>query len=284
MKVGRFYLMKATEEKPQGFYLETAFGDRILLPRAKVPDHLKVGDSLEAFVYLDSEDRLVATTEKPLAEAGHFAVLEVKDVNSMGAFLDWGLDKDLLLPYKQQLGDDLRPGDKCVVYVLMDERSGRLVATEKIKSFIEKDISDLSVGKKVSLAVYEVTETYADCLINLRSGGRLFFQSNEEKLYIGDILDGYIENIREDGKISLSKFPVGYNTLRTHDASLLRELRAAGGFLPYGDHTPKEEIQTHFGLSKKAFKKLIGGLFREGKIIIRDEGIFLPQSANRKKK
>ncbi len=267
--------MLAAELKPQGMYLESESGERVLLPNAKVPEGLREGDFVEVFVYLDSEDRPVATTEKPYVEANHFAVLKVKDVNDFGAFLDWGLDKDLLLPYKQQLGGDLRPGDACVIYAILDERSGRLVATEKLRRFFEKDISDLRVGQKVSIAVYEMTERYADCLINLRSPGRLFFHADEEPIYIGDVLDGYIEEIREDGKITLSRFPVGYNTVISHGTRLLQELQASGGFLPYSDNTAPEQIREHFGLSKKAFKKLIGSLFREGKIVIQDDGIYL---------
>lgn len=278
MQIGRFYHTIVKEEKPQGFYLETEQGERVLLPGSKAPANLKVGDFLDAFMYLDSEDRLVATTETPLVEANHFAVLEVKEVNAVGAFLDWGLDKDLLLPYKQQLGGELRKGDKCVIYSLIDQKSGRLVATEKLKRFFETDISELRVGQKVSLAIYEMEESYAECLINLRSYGRLYLHAGEEKLYIGDQIDGYIEDIRSDGKITLSRFPIGYNTVRTHDASILKELQENGGFLPYGDKTPPEKIQEHFGLSKKAFKKLIGGLFREGKIIIQENGIALPIS------
>ena len=278
MQIGRFYHTIVKEEKPQGFYLETEQGERVLLPGSKAPSNLKVGDFLDAFMYLDSEDRLVATTETPLVEANHFAVLEVKEVNAVGAFLDWGLDKDLLLRYKQQLGGELRKGDKCVIYALIDQKSGRLVATEKLKRFFETDISELRVGQKVSLAIYEMEESYAECLINLRSYGRLYLHAGEEKLYIGDQIDGYIEDIRPDGKITLSRFPIGYNTVRTHDASILKELQENGGFLPYGDKTPPEKIQEHFGLSKKAFKKLIGGLFREGKIIIQENGIALPIS------
>lgn len=279
MHVGRSYRVRVGERLPQGFYVETEYGDRVLLPNSKAPEDLKIGDVIDAFIYLDSEDRPVATTETPLAEVNHFAVLEVTDVNRVGAFLDWGLDKDLFLPYKQQLGGELRPGDKCVVYVLEDSRSGRLVATEKLKSFLEPDISALQIGQKVRLAVYEVFETYAECLVNLRSGARLYLHPGEDALYIGDELDGYIEDIRSDGKLTVSRFPVGYNTVRTHGSQLMRMLREAGGKLPYGDHTAPELIQEKFGLSKKAFKKLIGGLFKEGKIAITESGIELPKQS-----
>lgn len=275
MHVGRFYRVRVGERLPQGFYVETEQGDRVLLPNSKAPEDLEIGEELDAFIYLDSEDRPVATTETPLVEVNHFAVLEVTDVNRVGAFLDWGLDKDLFLPYKQQLGGELRPGDKCVVYVLEDARSGRLVATEKLKSFLETDVSALAVGQKVRLAVYEVFEHYAECLVNLRSGARLYLHQGEDALYIGDELDGYIEDIRDDGKLTVSRFPVGYNTVRTHGSELLRLLRENGGKLPYGDHTAPEVIQEKFGLSKKAFKKLIGGLFKEGKIQITESGIEL---------
>lgn len=204
----------------------------------------------------------------------HFAVLEVKDINPVGAFLDWGLDKDLFLPYKQQLGE-LEVGDRCVVFVLEDAKSGRLVATEKIKSFIDQDTRALAVGEMVDLAVYEVAEDYMDCLINNRYTGRHYTQYNNKRYYIGDKLTGYIQNIREDEKVSLSLKPVGYRAAMEESDIILDSLQEANGFLPYGDFSSPEEIQEKFDLSKKTFKKMIGGLFKKGLIKISDDGISL---------
>jgi hypothetical protein len=251
--------------------LEVAGGGRVLLPGSKAPKDLSIGQELHVFIYVDNEGRPIATTQKPLACVNQFAVLEVKDVNDFGAFLDWGLDKDLMLPFKQQLGE-LQTGDKCVVYILEDERSGRIVATEKIRSFLDLDTSPLRVGQKVTIAVYEVTEEYVDFLVDYRYTGRLYTQ-DIESFHIGDIGDGFIQNIREDGKLAISLSPVGYDALLDSVGAVLQKLGEADGFLPYGDFSSPEEIKQEFGLSKKAFKKIIGTLFREKKIYITDRGI-----------
>jgi predicted RNA-binding protein (virulence factor B family) len=226
---------------------------------------------------MDSEDRPIATLQKPYAQAGEFAVLEVKDVNRVGAFLDWGLNKDLFLPYKQQLGE-LQRGDRCVVYVLLDDKSNRLVATEKIKSFIDTDTSELHIGERVELAAYEVTPDYVDFLVNYRYTGRLMVTPGTKRIYIGDTMPGYIQRFTSDGKITLNLTPVGYKGIMKSDSpnAILRKLEEAGGFLPYGDHTDPETIQKEFGMSKKTFKKILGTLYREGKIILEDDGIRLP--------
>ena len=258
---------------PQGFYLELETGGRILLPGNKNQFTLQEGEIVDVFVYLDSEDRPIATLDRPLAQVDEFAVLEVKDVNNIGAFLDWGLNKDLFLPYKQQLGE-LRRGDKCVVYILKDEKSGRLVATEKIKSFIDTDTSELHVGQRVELAAYEVTPDYVDFLVDYRYTGRLMVTRGMERIYIGDTMPGYIQRFTGDGKITLNLTPVGYKGIMNSESpnAILQKLEEAGGFLPYGDHSDPEAIREEFGISKKTFKKILGTLFREGKIVIEEDG------------
>ena len=216
-------------------------------------------------------------------DVGEFAVLEVKDVNEVGAFLDWGLDKDLFLPYKQQLGK-LLPGDRCVVYILEDERTARIVATEKIKAFIDRDTRDLHISQKVDLAVYDVAEDYVDFLVNYRYTGRLHLNSFiQDTFEIGDCGVGYIQNIREDGGLSISLKPVGYHATMDAADDIIQKLEEAGGSLPYSDNSSPEEIQQEFGVSKKAFKKIIGGLFRQGRIFIGNDGIRLaPKKENRR--
>ena len=195
MHIGHFEYARVEDVKPQGFYLEVESGGRVLLPGSKAPEGLQEGDELEVFIYVDNEGRPIATIQKPYATVGDFAVLEVKDVNEVGAFLDWGLDKDLFLPYKQQLGK-LLPGDRCVVYILEDERTARIVATEKIKAFIDRDTRDLHISQKVDLAVYDVAEDYVDFLVNYRYTGRLHLNSFiQDTFEIGDCGVGYIQNI-----------------------------------------------------------------------------------------
>ena len=277
MEIGKYNRARVESIMPQGYYLELETGGRVLLPGNRDEFSLEKGEILDVFVYMDSEDRPIATLQKPYAQAGEFAVLEVKDVNRVGAFLDWGLNKDLFLPYKQQLGE-LQRGDRCVVYVLLDDKSNRLVATEKIKSFIDTDTSELHVGERVELAAYEVTPDYVDFLVNYRYTGRLMVTPGTKRIYIGDTMPGYIQRFTNDGKITLNLSPVGYKGLMKSDSpnAVLRKLTEAGGFLPYGDHTDPETIQKEFGMSKKTFKKILGTLYREGKILIQDDGIRLP--------
>lgn len=283
MHIGHFEYARVEDVKPQGFYLEVESGGRVLLPGSKAPEGLQEGDELEVFIYVDNEGRPIATIQKPYATVGEFAVLEVKDVNEVGAFLDWGLDKDLFLPYKQQLGK-LLPGDRCVVYILEDQRTARIVATEKIKAFIDRDTRDLHISQKVDLAVYDVAEDYVDFLVNYRYTGRLHLNSFiQDTFEIGDCGVGYIQNIREDGGLSISLKPVGYHATMDAADDIIQKLEEAGGSLPYSDNSSPEEIQQEFGVSKKAFKKIIGGLFRQGRIFIGNDGIRLaPKKENRR--
>lgn len=273
MEIGKFNRARVESVTPQGYYLELETGGRVLLPGNKHQFELEEGEILDAFVYMDSEDRPIATLDKPYAQAGEFAVLTVKEVNRIGAFLDWGLNKDLFLPYKQQLGD-LQRGDKCVVYILVDEKSGRLVATEKIKSFLDLDTSELHIGQRVQLAAYEVTQDYVDFLVDYRYTGRLMLTRGMQRIYIGDTMPGFIQRFTSDGKITLNLTPVGYKGLMKSDSpdAIMQKLAEAGGFLPYGDHTDPDTIREEFGMSKKTFKKILGTLFREGKIDLGDDG------------
>lgn len=273
MEIGKFNRARVESVTPQGYYLELETGGRVLLPGNKHQFEFEEGEILDVFVYMDSEDRPIATLDKPYAQAGEFAVLTVKEVNRIGAFLDWGLNKDLFLPYKQQLGD-LQRGDKCVVYILVDEKSGRLVATEKIKSFLDLDTSELHIGQRVQLAAYEVTQDYVDFLVDYRYTGRLMLTRGMQRIYIGDTMPGFIQRFTSDGKITLNLTPVGYKGLMKSDSpdAIMQKLAEAGGFLPYGDHTDPDTIREEFGMSKKTFKKILGTLFREGKIDLGDDG------------
>lgn len=274
MEIGKYNRARVESIMPQGYYLELETGGRVLLPGNREEFSLEEGEILDVFIYMDSEDRPIATLQKPYAQADEFAVLEVKDVNRVGAFLDWGLNKDLFLPYKQQLGE-LQRGDRCVVRILLDDKSNRLVATEKIKSFIDTDTSELHIGERVELAAYEVTPDYVDFLVNYRYTGRLMVTPGTKRIYIGDTMPGYIQRFTSDGKITLNLSPVGYKGIMKSDSpnAILRKLEEAGGFLPYGDHTDPETIQKEFGVSKKTFKKILGTLYREGKILLQEDGI-----------
>jgi len=277
MFLGNYNDCTVLEKLPQGFYVETQDGkDRVLLPTSKAPKNLEIGDEINLFVYLDNEARPIATTQKTKACVGEFAVLRVKDVNDAGAFLDWGLDKDLILPYNNQLGE-LQKGDSCVVWVFIDEKSGRISSTEKLRKHFDRDVSELKEGMEVSLIAYDFQEERCiDFMINKRWTGRLYCNPAGTGLRIGDFCTGYIHSIKEDSLIALSLSPIGFDSLvEKHNDALLAALKENNGFLPYSDNSPPEEIRTKFGMSKKGFKKLAGALWKQGIVELSPEGIKL---------
>ena len=277
MFLGNYNDCTVLEKLPQGFYVETQNSkDRVLLPASKAPKNLEIGDEINLFVYLDNEARPIATTQKTKACVGEFAVLRVKDINDAGAFLDWGLDKDLILPYNNQLGE-LQKGDSCVVWVFIDEKSGRISSTEKLRKHFDRDVSELKEGMEVSLIAYDFQEERCiDFMINKRWTGRLYCNPASTGLRIGDFCTGYIHSIKEDSLIVLSLSPIGFDSLvEKHNDALLAALKENNGFLPYSDNSPPEEIRAKFGMSKKGFKKLAGALWKQGVVELSPEGIKL---------
>ncbi|MDR2999730.1 MAG: hypothetical protein LBU89_00580 [Fibromonadaceae bacterium] len=278
MLLGNYNDCTVLEELPQGFYVETKDGkDRVLLPKSKAPKDMKIGDEINLFIYLDNEARPIATTQKSKACVNEFAVLRVKDINDVGAFLDWGLDKDLILPYNNQL-DELQKNDNCVVWVFIDVKSGRITSTEKLRKHFDREISELKEGMEVSLIAYDFQEERCiDFVINKRWTGRLYCNPVSTKLRIGDSCTGYIHSIKEeDSLITLSLSPIGFDALvDKHKEALLKTLKENDGFLPFSDNSPPEEIRARFGMSKKGFKKLAGKLWKQGVVELSSEGIKL---------
>ncbi|MDR2581941.1 MAG: hypothetical protein LBC75_00490 [Fibromonadaceae bacterium] len=278
MFLGNYNDCTVLEELPQGFYVETQDGkDRVLLPKTKAPKNLNIGDSINLFIYLDNEARPVATTQKAKACVDEFAVLRVKDVNDVGAFLDWGLDKDLILPFNNQLGE-LEKNDTCVVRIFIDEKSGRISSTEKLRRYFDRDISELKEGMEVSLIAYDFQEErHIDFVINKRWTGRLYCNPVSTGLHIGDFCTGYIHSLREeDSLIALSLSPIGFDALvDKHKEALLKALKDNNGFLPFSDDSSPEEIRKNFGMSKKGFKKLAGKLWKQGVVELSPKGIKL---------
>jgi predicted RNA-binding protein (virulence factor B family) len=277
MLLGNYNDCTVLEELPQGFYVETKNGkDRVLLPKSKVPKNLKPGDEINLFIYLDNEARPIATTQKAKGCVDEFAVLRVKDVNDVGAFLDWGLDKDLFLPFNNQLGE-LQKGDSCVVRIFIDEKSNRVSSTERLRKYFDRDVSELKEGMEVSLIAYDFEEErHIDFVINKRWTGRLYCNPASTGLHIGDFCSGYIHSIKEDSLIALSFSPIGFDSLvDKHEDSLLAALKENNGFLPFSDNSSPEEIRLKFGMSKKGFKKLAGKLWKQGVVDLSPEGIRL---------
>jgi predicted RNA-binding protein (virulence factor B family) len=254
-----------------GLYLNPK-PDEVLLPLKYVPDSAGPGDVLRVFVYTDSEDRPVATTLKPRAVVGDFACLQVKDVTNFGAFMDWGLEKDLLVPANQQQ-DRMKPGRHYVVKVCLDELTGRVYGTNRITRNCDKDTRGLSAGEKVDLLIYGMTQIGIMAVVNNRYCGLLYRSEVYAPLAIGSRTTGYISRIREDGRIDLTLKSPGYRSVGGSGAGILEILKNKGGFIPCHDRSSPDEIRRVFSMSKKEFKKAIGGLYKSGRIIITDKGI-----------
>jgi predicted RNA-binding protein (virulence factor B family) len=272
LQVGRYNRLEVKKLSAIGAYLASEVGD-ILLPTKYLPEGLHHGEHLKVFVYLDSEDRLIATTLEPKAQVGEFALMEVKDVSQVGAFLEWGLEKDLLVPYAEQ-PRPMQKGEKYLVRVYLD-RSERIAASAKIGKFLEKSVAGLKEGQEVQLTFYDFGDLGAKVIIDGRFDGLLFRTELFGEYHAGDTVKGYVKKIRSDGKIDVTLRKGGAQDLHGGRETLLRILGERGGFLPVGDKSPPELIAEMFRMSKKSFKTVIGNLYREGVIEITKEGIRL---------
>jgi len=272
LEIGKYNRLEVKKLSAIGAYLTSDLGD-ILMPTKYVPEGLHPGEHIKVFVYLDSEDRLLATTLTPKAQVGEFAVLEVKDVTGVGAFLDWGLEKDLLVPFSEQ-PRRMEQGEKHLVRVYLD-RSERIAASAKIGKFLETRNVHLKVGEEVQLTFYEFGNLGAKVIINGRYAGLLFKSELFGDYQVGLTVKGYVGKIREDGKIDVTLRKGGAQDIAGGKATILRVLRDTGGFLPVGDKSSPQHISEMFNMSKKSFKTVIGNLYKEGLIEIKPDGIRL---------
>ncbi len=276
-EIGKTNHLVITRDSDQGYYLDGENLGEILLPNRYVPVELEQGEEIEVFVYRDSEDRLVAITEKPLCEVGEFAALEVLSVNEkIGAFLDWGLPKDLLLPFAEQLRR-ARPGQKVVVYVMLDDRSNRIIATEKTNRFLNKTTPEYETGEAVSLIVMERTPLGYNCLVNSTHRGLLYHSDLKKPLKIGQTEEGFVKKVRGGGQIDLSLSESGFGRVLSLSDQILDALKESDGRIEVCDRSSPEKIYQIFGTSKKAFKKAIGTLYRKRLITLSKDGIELAE-------
>lgn len=275
--IGRYNSLQVTKHTDFGLYLDGGADGEILLPKRYIPkgEELEVGDWLNVFVYLDSEDRLIATTQKPKVQVGGFASLKVAEINRVGLFLDWGLPKDLLLPHSEEKRP-LQVGDYCVVYVYLDQRTRRITATARLDRYLDKTPARYAPGQEVDLLVVEQTDMGFKAIINNEHWGLIHNNEVFKFLRSGMRERGFIREVRADGKISLSLQPVGREAASSLSEQILAKLREAGGQLPLSDKSSPEQISSLFGVSKGNFKKAIGGLYKQGQIVIEADGIRLP--------
>ncbi|MDH4199454.1 MAG: S1-like domain-containing RNA-binding protein [Spirochaetia bacterium] len=273
LKVGDFNTLEVVRFVDFGAYLESRDCD-ILLPKSKIPDGTKIGEMLGVFIYKDSENRLIATTDQPKITINQCAFLQVMDVTKYGAFLDWGIENQLLVPYREQTMP-MKAGLKYLVYLYLDKVSDRLVATMRIEKHLSKVPRDLTIKEKVHLYIYQKTPIGYKAVINQKYAGMLYDNELGREVHIGDLVTGYVKAIRDDHKIDLSLQPIGFDRLNGITEIILNELLKHNGFLPLNDKSPPEKVKKQFNISKSDFKKAVGILFKQKKIELRENGIAL---------
>ena len=273
IKIGEYNLMKVIKEKSMGFFLDD--GDiGILLPKRFVPAGTKIGDELKVFLYHDGEDRPIATTQIPYGVLGDIVKLKAVSIMPHGAFLDWGLMKDLFIP-KSSMINFIRPNGEYLVKIVMDEQTGRLAATEKIHRYLSNEVLSIKELDIVDLIVYRKTEIGFEVIINKLHIGLLHFNEVYRDIKIGDKFTGFIKKILPENKIDVAAGKPGYNRIEDESEKLIRLLKENDGYLPYHDKSSPEEIYSFFSMSKKTFKMTTGNLYKQHIIEFTKTGIQL---------
>lgn len=273
IEIGKYNILKILRDTRVGLFLGDESQD-VLLPNKYVPKQFEIGEEIQVFVYLDHEERITATTLKPYIQLNQFAYLKVNYINQFGAFLDWGLEKDLFVPFKEQ-ARKMEEGKRYLVFMYLDEKTNRLVASSKLNQFLEQEIIELEPGQEVDLIVSHITDLGINVIINSKYKGLLYKDEVFENLSPGKKLKGYIKNIREDNKIDVSLNKSGFEGIEENAQKVLDELKASNGFLRLHDNSHPEEIKTVLKMSKKTFKKAIGTLYKQKFITIKEDGIYL---------
>ena len=276
IKLGDYNLMRVVKEVDFGMYLDGGVEGEILLPSRYVPKGLKVGDEISVFVYLDQDERPVATTLQPLAKVGDFAYLEVAWVNEYGAFLNWGLMKDLFCPFREQK-KRMEKGQGHIVHVGIDEDSYRMVASAKVEHYLSREMPPYAHGDKVSLLVWQKTDLGFKVIIDNEFAGLVYADQVFRPLTTGDRLNGYVDRVRPDGKIDVTIQPTGRRNTEEFSEVLLQYLKDNNGHCDLGDKSPAELISDRFKVSKKTFKKAVGDLYKRRLIELSDNGLTLLQ-------
>ncbi len=272
IELGKNNKLKVVKEVDFGMYLDGGEEGEILLPARYVPEGCAPGDELDVFIYLDNEERLVATTLTPLVQVGEFACLEVAWVNQYGAFLNWGLMKDLFVPFREQKMK-MQVGNKYIVHAHLDEESYRIVASAKVEHYLSKEKAPYTAGEEVNILIWQKTDLGFKAIIENQYGGLLYDSEIFQSLHTGMKLKAYIKQVREDGKIDLILQKPGQGKVEDFATTLLEYIRQQGGHTPLNDKSPAEEIYATFGVSKKTFKKAVGDLYKKHLIVFEENGI-----------
>ena len=273
LKIGEYNHLRVVKEVDFGLYLD-GYEDEILLPKQYVKEGTQIDDVIKVFIYRDSEDRIIATTLEPKATIDQFAFLEVKDVSKAGVFLEWGLMKDLMVPFGEQKGK-MVVGKSYLVYVYLDPQTDRIVASARIEKFLPRENPEFTIGEKVSAIPYEYTDMGINCLVNNCKIGLLFKNQMITNVKLGESIDVYISNIRSDNKIDLSMKYQQDDKFQLLTDQVLAAIKSNNGQLSLGDKSSPEDIYLQLKISKKDFKRAIGALYKSKLIVIRPESVSL---------
>ena len=281
VEIGRYNQLPIKRETSIGLRLGDIEGDDILLPNKYVPDSYEIGEELEVFCYLDNEERPVATTLHPYLVRDEFACLRVAQVNEVGAFLDWGIEKHLLVPFREQQ-QRMVEGQWYVVHCYLDEKTDRLVGSSRLKKFLDNSDMKLRKAEEVQLLVSRQTELGWEVIVNNSHLGLVYNSDIYGQINVGDAIVGYVKKIRQDHKLDISLQPIGFEKLGPSANKIFRLLNERDGVLKLHDRSDPEEVKRELQMSKKTFKKAIGLLYKERKIRIGQDGIYLPENQNEK--
>lgn len=257
-----------------GMFLGDNEENDVLLPKKYIPEDAIVGDDIEVFIYKDSEDRVIATTLEPKIQLNQFAYLQVKAVTAIGAFLDWGLEKDLFVPFREQ-NKMMEEGKWYVVFLYLDDETNRLVASCKVNRYFEKENIDLTIGQEVDLLVFEETDMGLNVIIDGKYKGLIYENEIFQRIKIGTRTKGYIKNIREDNRVDVSLQKQGYENIEPNAELILAKLKANNGFLDITDKSDANYVMYQLEMSKKTFKKAVGALYRQRLVRLEEDGIYL---------
>ena len=274
MNLGQYNSLSILRETDPGLFLGDEQGNEVLLPHKYKPEQYEIGQRLEVFVYLDNQQRPIATTQKPYVTLNHFAYLRCCEVNQHGAFMDWGLVKQLFVPFREQ-ARPMKSGHWYVIYLYLDPKTDRLVGSSKTNRFLSQEGMSLKKFDACEILVTHLTEKGANVIINERHQGLIYIDDIFEDIRSGDRLTAYVKKVRDDNKVDIVLQPLGYKSIEPNAEYILQELEAAGGFLPLSDHSTPDLIRQELGMSKKLFKKAIGFLYKEKRITIAEDGISL---------
>jgi hypothetical protein len=274
IELGRKNTLEILRDTSVGLFLGDGEGQDVLLPNKYVPTEYEIGGTIDVFCYLDYDERPIATTLEPYIMLGEFRLLQVAEVNEFGAFMEWGLEKHLLVPFREQR-DKMKQGQWYVVHCYLDHKSGRLVASNKLDKFLSNDNLQLREWDEVDLVVTRQTDLGWEVIVNEKHKGLVYFNEVFKTINIGDVIPGCIKTIRKDNKLDISLQPLGSRVLEPAANKIYEVIKENGGFLPLHDKSDPVEIRDRMQMSKKTFKKGLGTLYKARKIILEDDGVSL---------